>query len=134
MRAARKGGEIIKKHLDATTKGYDSSTHIHTKSSATHNHWYNGATPDSDMKARSEAIAEAKTEKKLVRQVTKTEGKATLEDTVSTSTDQKAKEVTQAIESVAKEAKVVADAGDPKKAEAMINAAKKAAVKAAEEE
>ena len=67
MRAARKGGEIIKKHLDATTKGFDSSVHIHTKSSATHNHWYNGAVPDADMKARSEAIAEANTEKKIVR-------------------------------------------------------------------
>jgi len=48
MRAARAGGEIIKRHLDATTAGMNSSVHINTKSSATHNHWYNGAAPDAE--------------------------------------------------------------------------------------
>jgi hypothetical protein len=129
MRAARAGGEIIKKHLDATTEGMNSSVHINTKSSATHNHWYNGQAPDAEQKARSEAIAEADTEKKIVRTVVKTEGKAAFESSIA---DTKAAEVTNAIASVAKEAEVVAANGHPEKAEAMVAAARTAAVAAAE--
>jgi hypothetical protein len=94
MRAARKGNEIIKQHLDALTEGMNSSVHVHTKSSATHNHWY-GSDPSTETKARSEAIAEASTEKKIVKTVTKTSGKALIEDT-------KAAEVSNAISNVAK--------------------------------
>jgi len=129
MRAARAGGELIKKHLDATTEGFNSSVHVHTKSSATHNHWYNGAVPDADLKARSEAIAEANTEKKIVRTVTKTEGKSVIE---SSAPENKAAEVSNAIANVAKKAEKVAAAGEPEKAEAMVEAAKTAAVAAAE--
>ena len=71
MRAARKGDEIIKKHLDGLTEGMNSSTHVHTKSSATHNHWYEKE-PSAEKKAKSEEIAEASTEKKIVKTVTKT--------------------------------------------------------------
>jgi len=73
MRAAHEGGDLIKHALDGLTEGDNSSTHISTKSSASHNHWYNGSTsPDTETKARSEAIAEADSEKKIVKTVNKT--------------------------------------------------------------
>ena len=112
MRAAAEGGKKIKAALNIDTMNMNASNHVFTKSSASHNHYYDGAHPNAEKKAKSEAVAEANAEKKIIKTITKTEGKSV----VNSVTDTKAAEVSNAIASVAVEAEKIAAKGQPEKA------------------